>query len=79
MTMAPYSLGELSTAVVIILGAAGGLLAVCFKSRCDQIRLCWGCCDVHREVASTDETADIENPPDAPPPVTAAPARASGT
>ncbi len=77
--MTPYSLGELSTAVVIILGAAGGLLAVCFKSRCDKIRLCWGCCDLHREVPpSTDESVDIESPPD-PLPVTAAPARASGT
>ncbi len=77
--MTPYTLGELSTAVVIITGAVGGLLAVCFKSRCDTISCCWGLCNVHRAVpaeSSTDQTEDIEagNAP-----VTAAPARVSGT
>jgi hypothetical protein len=50
--MIPFSLGELATAVTIMAASLGGLLAVCFKSRCDDISCCFGCLKIHRNVPS---------------------------
>jgi hypothetical protein len=48
--MVPFTLGELATAVTIMAASLGGLLAVCFKSRCDDISCCFGCVKIHRNV-----------------------------
>ena len=59
-----YTLGELSTAVVIMMGAAGGLLLTCMKSRCDSISCCWGGCIIHRTIpGAVDPDGDVEDPP----------------
>ena len=62
MTTPFYSwttIGELSTAVVLILGACGGLLSVIFKgtgnSRCEDISLCCGCLACKRKPKTPQE------------------------
>ena len=80
MTTPFYSwttIGELSTAVVLILGACGGLLSVIFKgtgnSRCEDISVCCGCFACKRKPKTAEEIAseielveprepDTENP-----------------
>jgi hypothetical protein len=53
--MIAFTLGELATAVTIMAASLGGLLAVCFKSKCDDINICYGCCKIHRNVPQEDE------------------------
>ena len=64
MTTPFYSwttIGELSTAVVLILGACGGLLSVIFKgtgnSRCEDISVCCGCFACKRKPKTAEEIA----------------------
>ena len=51
-----FSLEQLGIFVSILLAGTGGLLAVCFKSRCDVIET--PCIKLHRKVP--DETAPSE-------------------
>lgn len=37
-----FTIDQVAGALALILGSLGGLLMICFKSRCSQIRLCWG-------------------------------------
>ena len=37
-----FTIDQVAGAVALGLGSLGGLLMICFKSRCSQIRLCWG-------------------------------------
>ena len=55
MTLSEFNIIELSTSVATIFGALGMLLAVTQKSRCKNLRCCFGCCVCEREVP------DIEN------------------
>jgi hypothetical protein len=61
--MIAFTLGELATAVTIMAASLGGLLAVCFKSKCDDISLCYGCCKIHRNVPLPTEEPAIEMAP----------------
>ena len=47
MTLTSFNIIELSTAAATILGAFAMLLAQTQKSKCKNLRICWGCvvCD----------------------------------
>ena len=55
--MVPFTLGELATAITIMAASLGGLLAVCMKSKCDQVRCCFGLLEVHRQVVAEEPSA----------------------
>ena len=66
-----YSLDQVAGATALVLGSLGGLLLICFKSRCSSISLCWGIwkCDrkVPNDSSEEDGVADVEEaivPPD---------------
>jgi len=42
------------------------VLALMYKSKCDQLKLCWGCMEVHRnvEVEMTEDLRQIPQPVD---------------
>jgi len=42
----------------LIVSSIGGLLLICFKSRCTNVRLLWGCYDCQRSVADIDDSED---------------------
>ena len=50
-------MGELATAITIMAASLGGLLAVCMKSKCDQVRCCFGLLEVHRQVVAEEPSA----------------------
>ena len=66
MNMNAFSLGELATAVTIMCAALGGLMAVCMKSRCDQVTCCCGLVNLHRTLPADAVVVDV---PPAPPAV----------
>lgn len=51
-----YSLDQVAGSLALIISSIGGLLLICFKSRCTNVRLLWGCYDCQRNVS--DETED---------------------
>lgn len=51
-----YSLDQVAGSAALIISSIGGLLLICFKSRCTNVRLLWGCYDCQRSVP--DETED---------------------
>eukprot|EP01047_Picozoa_sp_COSAG01_P036742 COSAG01_NODE_2882_length_6914_cov_40.714894_3_plen_64_part_00 len=53
-----YSLDQVAGALALVLGSLGGLCLIVFKSRCSQIRLCWGLWSCVREVPE-----EVEKPP----------------
>lgn len=55
-----FSLEQLGIFVSILLAGTGGLLAVCFKSRCDTIKT--PCISIHRKVQE-DPPAVVEDNP----------------
>ena len=57
--MVPFTLGELATAITIMAASLGGLLAVCMKSKCDQVRCCCGLVELHRQVAAEEPAPAI--------------------
>ena len=63
-----YSLDQVAGATALVLGSLGGLLLICFKSRCSSISLCWGIWKCDRKVPedSSEEddkpTTDVEEP-----------------
>jgi len=42
------------------------VLALMYKSKCDQLKLCWGCMEVHRnvEVEMTEDLRQMPEPVD---------------
>lgn len=40
------------------------VLALMYKSKCDQLKVCWGCMEVHRnvEVEMTQDMRQLETP-----------------
>ena len=48
--MEPFTITELSYAVIAMSGALGGLLLAVWKSRCSTIQIGWGCIQCEREV-----------------------------
>ena len=47
------------TLSTIILGCLGMTLKILFKSKCSQVNVCWGFCNIHREVQLETEIIDI--------------------
>lgn len=45
-----FTISELSFSVMTISGALSGILLMCWKSRCVNINVCWGCLNCEREV-----------------------------
>lgn len=68
--MDPFTLGELSVAVVGVMGAAVVCVRQIQKSRCRTINLCFGCMKCEREVPPEDENAS-EKPDTSPAPSSA--------
>ncbi len=61
--LSTFNIIELSTAVATILGACGMLLAVTQKSKCKNLKLCWGCvvCDRVVDLQDIEEQNENEN------------------
>ena len=57
--MDPFSLTELASFVTIVVGALGALLAVAFRSKCDEINCCWGGIKCHRVVVADEDEAVV--------------------
>ena len=56
--LADFNINEVGGTAALIVSSIGGLLLICFKSRCTNVRLLWGCYDCQRSVS------DIENSED---------------
>ena len=50
-----FALFELASAVVLVLGACGGVLKVIQQSRCSRIRFCGGCFECQRVPPAGDD------------------------
>ena len=48
--LADFSLDQAAGAAALVLGSLGGLLLICFRSRCTQISVLWGCYSCVRDV-----------------------------
>ena len=55
-----FTLNELAVFVGLILGSVGGLMAVCSKSKCDTINLCWGGLKCHRVITPIEPPPEVE-------------------
>ena len=64
MTLSEFNIIELSTSVATIFGAIGMLLAVTQKSRCKNLRCCFGCCVCEREIPDIENQIENENTED---------------
>ena len=58
--LADYNINEVAGSAALIISSVGGLLLICFKSRCISVRLLWGCYDCQRNVPEEDETKKKE-------------------
>ena len=47
------------TLSTIILGCLGMTLKILFKSKCSQVSVCFGLCNIHREVQLETENIDV--------------------
>tara|TARA_R110002124_G_scaffold148129_2_gene313573 strand:- start:255 stop:443 length:189 start_codon:yes stop_codon:yes gene_type:complete len=56
--LADFSIGEMSIAIVSIIGACGGFLVILERSRCSSIKCC--CIRLKREVPVLIEEENIE-------------------
>lgn len=68
MTLTSFNIIELSTFCVSVLGGVAMLLAQTQKSKCKNLRCCWGCvvCDravdtVQAEAVEEEEEEDLES------------------
>ena len=61
-----YTIDQLAGSAALVLGSLGGLLLICFKSRCTQISVLWGCYKCTRVVG--DDSDGEEQGDTAPPP-----------
>ena len=43
----------------VILTCIGMSLKILFKSKCSQVSVCWGLCNIHREVQLETEIVDV--------------------
>jgi hypothetical protein len=60
MPLQNFTLIELGTVMVSVIGGVAMLCGVIARSRCDKVRLCCGLIDCHRKVL--EETLDVEQP-----------------
>ena len=64
MTLTSFNIIELSTAAATILGAFAMLLAQTQKSKCRNLKICWGCVVCDRAVPDAvieEELKDLES------------------
>jgi len=57
--MKEYTIEQLGLFITLMIGSCGGLLAICFKSRCDNIET--PCFKIHRKVPDIPENEPEEN------------------
>tara|TARA_R100000951_G_C2580398_1_gene161741 strand:+ start:399 stop:665 length:267 start_codon:yes stop_codon:yes gene_type:complete len=53
--LADYNINEVAGCAALIISSIGGLLLICFKSRCTNVKLLWGCYDCQRAVPTLEE------------------------
>ena len=63
--LADFNINEVGGTAALIVSSIGGLLLICFKSRCTNVRLLWGCYDCQRSVADIEDSEDSK-PPETP-------------
>lgn len=56
-----FTLDQVAGAVALIISSLGGLLLIIFKSRCSEIKVCWGLWSCIREVPEKQD-GDEETP-----------------
>tara|TARA_R110000824_G_scaffold9030_5_gene40813 strand:- start:1740 stop:2003 length:264 start_codon:yes stop_codon:yes gene_type:complete len=61
--LADFNINEVGGTAALIVSSIGGLLLICFKSRCTNVRLFWGCYDCQRSVADI-EDGEASKPPE---------------
>ena len=61
--LADFNINEVGGTAALIVSSIGGLLLICFKSRCTNVRLFWGCYDCQRSVADI-EDSEASKPPE---------------
>ena len=64
--LADYNINEVAGSAALIISSIGGLLLICFKSRCTNVRLFWGCYDCQRSVADIEDSEDSAKPNETP-------------
>jgi hypothetical protein len=60
--LADFSLDQAAGACALVLGSLGGLLLICFRSRCTQISFLWGCYSCTRAVGTDDSDEEQGQP-----------------
>ena len=45
-----FGLDQMAGAIALVLGSLGGLLLICFRSRCTEVSVLWGCYSCSRAV-----------------------------
>jgi hypothetical protein len=60
--LADFSLDQAAGAAALVLGSLGGLLLICFRSRCTQISFLWGCYSCTRAVGGDDSDEEPAAP-----------------
>lgn len=61
MTITEFTITELAVGIGTIIGGISGCLLVMFKSRCRNIRLCWGLVDCERKLQDEQDEEPNEN------------------
>ena len=64
MSLADYNINEVAGSGALIISSIGGLLLICFKSRCSQISICYGLWSCNRVVLDEDEEDDKKDKKD---------------
>ena len=58
--LANYTIDQVAGALALTLGSIGGLCLILFKSRCENITICWGAWSCSRKVAEEDKEPEKE-------------------
>ena len=64
--LANFNINEVGGTAALIISSIGGLLLICFKSRCTNVKLCWGCYNCERSVADIEDSEDSAKPTETP-------------
>jgi len=64
--LANFNINEVGGTAALIISSIGGLLLICFKSRCTNVKLCWGCYNCERSVADIEDSEDSDKPTETP-------------
>ena len=58
--LANYTIDQVAGALALTLGSVGGLCLILFKSRCENISICWGAWSCSRKVSEEDKTEEVK-------------------